>query len=111
MPVKKGFTESDFLQLNGQRFLQDTTNGIQAILSQGYSYNGNPYFNNPAGFSAIGPAGIYFTQINRTGVDTAAQFQFSGLFEGTLYNGNSGDTLHVTRGRFDFLVPASGLNF
>jgi hypothetical protein len=108
MPVQKGFSQRDFMALNGQRFVLDSTNGIQAVLSVAYGIppNGNPYYNGSTYQNVVGPAAVYFTQVQSNANDSLNTYQFSGLFEG-----NPGNTLHITKGRFDFQVPASSLNF
>jgi hypothetical protein len=109
VPVKGGFTKSDFAALGGQRFVLDTANGVTAVLSQVYGRGNtsyNPYYLGQSYLNVSGPAGVYFTQVQPLASDTLLHYQFSGLFEA-----NINDSLRITKGLFDFRVNASDLNF
>ncbi len=95
MPVRKGFTAHDFLAMNGQRFASDS----DAILLNS--------FNNAAN-ALSGKANIYFINIAYTdsSATTSRSYAFSGLF-----NGNIGDSILITKGRFDFKIDANKVSF
>jgi hypothetical protein len=91
MPVAKSFTIRDLLALNGQQ-LNANTNSV--VL---FSYNK----------ILSGNSNIYFVRINwNLSNSTKNQIIISGLF-----NANIGDSILITKGRFDFLVSTDNLNF
>lgn len=96
IPVSKPFTENDFLALQGKRFTEDSTTNISIRL--------NSYFNT---VTPTGPAGVYFVKIDSVPGNTVpAEYSFSGLFEG-----NIGNNIQITKGRFDFYIDPSQINF
>jgi hypothetical protein len=98
LPIKKNFSRNDFLNWNGKAFPDDSTS-VSISLSQYYPYPSNPY-------TITGPAKIYFVKIEHS--DTAISktgFLVSGLFEG-----NIGDTIKITKGRFDYEVNNQNLH-
>ena len=98
IPVAKSFNANSFLALNGQRLATDSCN---VALTQYNSFNGSD------STVLTGMANIYFVKISlENAVQTSSTLYFSGLF-----NGNVGDSVAVTKGRFDFAIPTSGINF
>lgn len=95
MPVRKGFTSHDFLAMNGQRFASDS----DAILLNSFYYDPNAF---------SGKANIYFVNIHYT--DSTATSSRSYALSG-LFNGNIGDSILITKGRFDFRIDATKINF
>ncbi len=94
IPVPKGFTQTDLLSWNGKRF---PANAIRIDI--------NSINNFPGPLS--GTSSIYFVQIAiDKSYTTSTVYQISGLFEG-----NIGDSVSITKGRFDFKIPGSSLNF
>lgn len=95
MPVQKNFTSGNFIGMNGQRFASNT-NAIAL----------NSYSNNPA--SLTGKSNIYFVNIQYTdsSANSTRSYSFSGLFDG-----NIGDSILITKGRFDFKIDASQIRF
>jgi hypothetical protein len=94
MPVSKTFSESDFLALNGQRFASNTnTVTIQE-------------FNDTTFATLSGTANIYFVKVDSDYSAGEEKIAFSGLFDG-----NIGDSILITKGRFDFDISKSGFNF
>jgi hypothetical protein len=95
MPVSKNFTAHDFLAMSGKRFEQDT-NAI-AI---------NSFYNFQDTLS--GKSNVYFVAINYNSPanSSARTYSLSGLF-----NGNIGDSILITKGRFDFKIDAGQINF
>jgi len=91
MPVPKSFSLNDFLALSGQRFSSNTNN----ILLQGF--RDQPLY---------GSSNIYLVEISVDITESYKHIVFSGLF-----NGNIGDSILVTKGRFDFAVDANEINF
>ena len=95
MPVSKSFTRSDLVAMSGQRF---SSNSGKVIL-QSFNYGPSDFL---SGFS-----NIYFVKINQTQPDTSApRLLLSGLF-----NGNIGDSILITKGRFDFQISTNAINF
>jgi hypothetical protein len=95
MPIPKSFSQDDFLALSGRRFSSNNnTILINAFLSYPHDI-------------LSGLSNIYFVKINVNGLNSSTKnFIISGLFDG-----NIGDSIVVTKGRFDFEIPASSLNF
>jgi hypothetical protein len=95
MPVSKSFTRNDLIAMSGQRF---SSNSDKVIL-QSFNYG-------PSDFLS-GVSNIYFVKINQTQSDTSApRLLLSGLF-----NGNIGDSILITKGRFDFEISTNDINF
>jgi hypothetical protein len=95
MSIPKSFNQQDLLSLSGQRFSSSTNTLLL-----------NAYFANPLD-TLIGTANIYFVKISNEGsTSTFKNFRISALFDG-----NIGDSIAITKGRFDFDVPAGNLNF
>lgn len=93
MPVPKTFKKTDFFALSGQRF-SDNTNAVVLHSFNNYSD------------SLSGTSNIYFVNISYNTTGTTTNLIFSGLF-----NGNIGDSILITKGRFDFKIDAATLNF
>ncbi|MEP7253595.1 MAG: hypothetical protein ABI683_14485 [Ginsengibacter sp.] len=94
LPVSKSFTAGDFLLWNGQRFSLDSN----AVVLNSFSDPLN---------RRTGPANIYFVKIDIDNSNTSSPaYQISGLFDGKI-----GDSITITKGRFDFRIPTSNLNF
>jgi hypothetical protein len=96
IPVSKSFTSKDFLAMNGKRFLADAN----AIALNDYSY--------PSGGGVHGTSNIYFVKLNYTdsSATTLRGYSLSGLFDG-----NIGDSILITKGRFDFTIAADQIKF
>jgi hypothetical protein len=99
MPVPKSFSEDDLLSWRLKRFPEDdTTETVSVGITSNGNYNSTPL---------LGPGSIYFVRIDPQGTAGAPQqYIFSGLFQGT-----TGDSLHITKGRFDFIITPSTLNY
>ncbi|HZW70311.1 MAG TPA: hypothetical protein VFF57_05520 [Hanamia sp.] len=95
IPVSKSFTSHDFLSMNGERF----SPGANAI-AVNYPYNYSD--------SLAGKSNLYFIDIkyNTLGDGSRHSYSFSGLFDG-----NIGDSILITKGRFDFEIDADKINF
>lgn len=93
MPVPKSFTQNDFLLLNGQRFASNTNR----IYIQSNYYLSYPL---------SGSSNIYFVEIKKDNLTNLKNYFISGLFDG-----NIGDSILITKGRFDFKIDAGSLNF
>ncbi|MEO8821982.1 MAG: hypothetical protein ABI366_00305 [Ginsengibacter sp.] len=89
MPVPKSFSLSDFIAMGGKRF-SSNTRGILINTPQNYSDKQS------------GTSDIYFIKIN---LDTS-HLSFTGLFDG-----NIGDSILITKGRFDFKIDADQIKF
>ena len=89
LPVSQTFNKANLLGYNGQRFV----NAIPFILK---------------GTSGIiaGKATLYFVTVTSETSYNEKYVKLSGLFDG-----NIGDTVLVTKGRFDFEIQESQLNF
>lgn len=94
MPVPKSFSLNDFIALSGQRFSSNTN----SILLQGF-------LPKPPD-TLYGSSNIYFVEISVDSTESYKHIVFSGLF-----NGNVGDSILITKGRFDFAIDASEINF
>ncbi|MDQ2864488.1 MAG: hypothetical protein M3R50_12750 [Bacteroidota bacterium] len=92
MPIPKSFNQSNFLQLSGTR---SDSNQIQI----------NSSVNQP--YTLAGTSNIYFVQLK---IDKSITLPVHYIITG-LFDGNIGDTILVTKGRFDFEIDASTLNF
>jgi len=91
MPVPKSFSLNNFLAWSGQRFSSNTN----SITLQGFGDQ-----------SLYGSSNIYLVEISVDTTDSHKHIVFSGLF-----NGNIGDSILITKGRFDFAIDASQINF
>jgi len=87
IPVSKSFSVNDFMAFSGKRFAPNAN-----------SITVNP-FSNP---SNPGTSNLYFIKIS---LDTSALF-FSGLFDGKI-----GDSIVISKGRFDFKIDKNSINF
>ncbi|HET7118492.1 MAG TPA: hypothetical protein VFI29_18495 [Hanamia sp.] len=93
MPVPKTFTQNDFLAMNGQRFSSNTN----TVILKTQNYND----------TLSGLSNIYFVKVSVDTIEFSTRhLAFSGLF-----NGNIGDSILITKGRFDFEIDESSLNF
>ena len=95
IPVSKSFRAHDFLSMNGQRF-SPGTNGIAINYPDNYLD------------SLAGKSNLYFIDIKykTLGDGSRHSYSFSGLFDG-----NIGDSILITKGRFDFEIDADKINF
>lgn len=96
IPVPKAFSASAFLAWNGARFTTNSGTGVTIRLN-------NDYLPDSASNDT---AGIYFIQIVPVGSDTSGEYYFSGIFEG-----NIGNSISITKGRFDFMIDPSQIQF
>lgn len=96
LPVKKNFTRSDFLQWNGRLFPADTTQ-VTVYLSNGF-----PPFS-PTFLRGTGK--LYFTNIYSI-TQPQVLLGMAGLFEGKI-----GDSITISKGRFDFRLGESYTSF
>lgn len=90
IPVTKSFTKTNLLAFNGQRF----SNAIPLSL-QDSSMKIN-----------TGISSLYFVSVSEVSISDQKFIKLSGLF-----NGNIGDSILVTKGRFDFKIDENTLNF
>lgn len=107
MPIPKSFTKADFIAMSGQQFIYNA-NALQT-----------PYYYYSDAISVV--PNIYFVKINPIQTtDTTAKLELSGLFNCKIYLpyfiGDSlvttiGDSLIITKGRFDFKIDEASLNF
>jgi len=95
IPVSKSFSAHDFLSMDGQRF-SPGTNGIAINYPDNYLD------------SLAGKSNLYFIDIkyNTLGDGSKHSYSFSGLFDGSI-----GDSILITKGRFDFEIDADKINF
>lgn len=95
IPVPGNFTSNDFLAMAGQRF----ANNNNAITL-------NSFVNYPD--SLHGTSNIYFVKIQyiNSPATSTNTYAFSGLFDG-----NIGDSILISKGRFDFEIDASQVKF
>jgi hypothetical protein len=94
MPVSKSFSADDFLGWNGKKFPIDPTT---VTIQLGYYGDNVP----------SGAASVYFVKITPDTNDPNFQkYFFTGLFEGSI-----GDSIQITKGRFDFEINPSQINF
>jgi hypothetical protein len=95
LPVSKTFTARDFSAMSGKSF---SSNSDAIAINSDFGY--------PDGFSGI--SNIYFVKVNYvdSSATTSRSYAFSGLF-----NGNIGDSILITKGRFDFTISADAIQF
>lgn len=95
IPVLKNFTAHDFLAMNGERFPLDTN----AIAINSF----DNYWD-----TLSGKSNLYFININYNlpPNNSIGTYSISGLF-----NGNIGDSILITKGRFDFSIDADKVDF
>jgi hypothetical protein len=93
IPVPKDFSASDFLAWNGTRFTPDSGTGVTVRLNSDYPPS-----------PSIG--GVYFVQIVPVAGDTSGDYYFSGIFEGQI-----GNSISITKGRFDCMIALSQIQF
>jgi hypothetical protein len=91
LPVPQSFNKTSLLAFNRQRFL-----------------NSVPITLRDSSFKTItGLGSLYFVSVTESGSDPAQKYiKLSGLFDG-----NIGDSVNITKGRFDFEIKESTLNF
>jgi hypothetical protein len=92
MPVPSIFNKSNFMAFNGKRFLSVPLS-IQDTSMKTMS----------------GDATLYFVSVTEEVSSSDPNIKFIKL--SGLFNGNIGDSLMVTKGRFDFEVSESMINF
>jgi hypothetical protein len=94
MPVSKSFSAEDFLGWNGKKFPVDSTT---VTIQLGYYGDNVP----------SGSGSVYFVKITPDPDDPNFQkYFFTGLFEGSI-----GNSIQITKGRFDFEINPSQINF
>lgn len=95
IPVSKNFTAHDFLGMNGERLALDN-NAIVINSFDNYSD------------TLAGKSNLYFINIhyNLPPNSFKGTYSLSGLF-----NGNIGDSILISKGRFDFEIDADKVNF
>ena len=91
MPVPSSFNKTNLMAFNGQRF----SNSVPVTLKDSSMRN----------FSGI--ATLYFVSVSETNYSSTQKYiKLSGLFDG-----NIGDSIYITKGRFDFEIYEDDLNF
>lgn len=94
MPVSSSFNKNDLLALNGQRLLNSVKVVVQKIQDTSLE-------------TISGIANLYFVSVKENlSYPPQKYIRLSGLFDG-----NIGDTVLITKGRFDFEVNENDLNF
>lgn len=94
MPIPKSFSKNDFIAMRGIRFTSNT-NGV--------ALQNSPF----QGDTLSGLSNIYFVKINPIQTpDSTTDLELSGLFNGSIH-----DSILITKGRFDFQIAESSLNF
>ncbi|HVZ95294.1 MAG TPA: hypothetical protein VG847_00360 [Chitinophagaceae bacterium] len=93
IPVSKTFSKENLLGYNGTRITDSCSITLErAPVSPDTTTKGS--------------ANIYFVKIEEDKSYSPAHLQISGLFDG-----NIGDSVLITKGRFDFNIAESALNF
>lgn len=94
LPIPKSFNKADFIAMRGIRFASNTNSiTLQTIR----------YYNHPLS----GLSNIFFIKIDPIQTNNSTSYlELSGLF-----NGNIGDSILITKGRFDFKIDVASLNF
>lgn len=91
MPVPQSFNKTSLLAFNGQRFLNSIPVTIQDTSMKTLSGMGT----------------LYFVSVTEGLFDSNEKYiKLSGLFDG-----NIGDSIIITKGRFDFQISEKTLNF
>ena len=91
LPVPQLFNKKDFLGFSGRRFLNSIVVTLQDSSMQTVS----------------GSASLYFVSVSEALADPNQKYlRLSGLFDG-----NIGDSVFITKGRFDFEIDEGQLNF
>lgn len=90
MPVPQSFNKTSLLAFNRQRFLNS-----EAVTLE-----------DSTGKMITGTATLYFVSVNEAILSDQKYIQLSGLFDG-----NIGDSVFIKKGRFDFEINESSLNF
>jgi hypothetical protein len=94
MPISKSFSVDNFLAWNGKKFPIDPTT---VTIQLGYYGDNVP----------SGTASVYFVKITPDPNDpNFKKYFFTGLFEGSI-----GNSIQITKGRFDFEINPSQINF
>lgn len=94
IPIPLSFNKNDLLAFNQQRFLNLTHVVIQELQDSSLK-------------AIVGAANLYFVSVNEDlSYPPQKYIRLSGLFDG-----NIGDTVLITKGRFDFELNESDLNF
>lgn len=91
LPVTASFTKNDFLAFNGHRFLNSVPVTLQDSSSKIIS----------------GIGSLYFVSVSENVASPNYRYiKLSGLFDGKI-----GDSVFITKGRFDFEIGENTLNF
>lgn len=94
LPISSSFNKNDLLSLNGQRLLNSVGVVVQEIQDTSLK-------------AISGTANLYFVSVKEDlSYPPQKYIRLSGLFDG-----NIGDTVLITKGRFDFEVNENNLNF
>jgi hypothetical protein len=94
IPISSSFNKNDLLSLNGQRLLNSAEVVVQKIQDSSLE-------------AISGNANLYFVSVNEDlSYPPQKYIRLSGVFDG-----NIGDTVLITKGRFDFEVNENDLNF
>jgi len=92
MPIPSIFNKNNFMAFNGKRFLSVPLT-IQDTLTK----------------TMTGDATLYFVWVSEEVASTDSNIKFIKL--SGLFNGNIGDSIMITKGRFDFEVSENTMNF
>ena len=90
LPVPSSFNKTNLLGFNGQRFLNSVPITLQDSASK----------------TIAGTATLYFVSVNELVLSDQKYVRLSGLFDGKI-----GDSVFITKGRFDFQINENNLNF
>ena len=91
LPVPASFNKTNLLAFDRQRFLNSVSVTLRDSLFK----------------TITGSGSLYFVSVTESGSDPAEKYiKLSGLF-----NGNIGDSVTITKGRFDFEIKENTLNF
>ena len=93
LPVIEPFRVNDLLAFNGRRFSNPTIVNIQKIQDTSFK-------------TLSGTANLYFVKVTESTSSSDKYIELSGLFDG-----NIGDSVLITKGRFDFEINEADLNF
>lgn len=90
LPVSQSFNKTNLLAFSGQRFLNSVPVTLQNSSSKTISGMGT----------------LYFVSVSEGLLSDQKYIKLSGLFDG-----NIGDSVLITKGRFDFEINENSLNF
>jgi hypothetical protein len=94
LPISSSFSKNDLLAFNGKKFSNSILVAVQEVQDSALK-------------TISGIANLYFVSVNEDlSYPPQKYIRLSGLFDG-----NIGDTVLITKGRFDFEVNENNLNF